>query len=67
MSASRSPRDFPPGLQGGLEHDDEDHRIGETGQQGPEGEGDLDRSHREQGHRKDDQRSDRGDPRAPKR
>ena len=32
-----SPRreDFPPGLAGGLEHDDEDHRVGETGQTGP--------------------------------
>ena len=38
-------RDFPPGLQGGLEHDDEDHRLGETGQTGPESPGDIDRSH----------------------
>lgn len=67
MSASRSPRDFPPGLQGGLEHDDEDHRIGETGQQGPEGEGDLDRSHREQGGRRDRPSADRESPRSPKR
>jgi hypothetical protein len=44
-----SPRreDFPPGLAGGLEHDDEDHRVGETGQTGPEAPGDIDRSHPE--------------------
>lgn len=48
MSASRSPKDFPPGLQGGLEHDDENHRVGETGQSGPEAPGDVDRSHPEQ-------------------
>ena len=24
------PQDFPPGLQGGLEHDDEGHRLGDT-------------------------------------
>jgi hypothetical protein len=39
--------DFPPGLAGGLEHDDEDHRVGETGQTGPEAVGDIDRSHPE--------------------
>lgn len=43
----RKTQDFPPGLQGGLEHDDEDHRLGETGQTGPESPGDLDRSHPE--------------------
>ncbi|MDN3921323.1 hypothetical protein [Roseateles violae] len=42
-------QDFPPGLQGGLEHDDEDHRLGETGQTGPEAPGDVDRSHPERG------------------
>jgi hypothetical protein len=42
-------QDFPPGLQGGLEHDDEDHRLGETGQTGPEAPGDLNRGHPEQG------------------
>lgn len=42
------PRDFPPGLQGGLEHDDEDHRLGETGQTGPEAPGDVNRGHPEQ-------------------
>ncbi len=41
----RRQQDFPPGLQGGLEHDDEDHRLGETGQVGPESPGDVDRSH----------------------
>jgi|GEM_PF-5126110 len=41
----RSASDFPPGLQGGLEHDSEDHRVGETGQTGPESPGDVDRSH----------------------
>ena len=40
-------QDFPPGLQGGLEHDDEDHRLGETGQTGPESPGDLNRGHPE--------------------
>jgi hypothetical protein len=39
--------DFPPGLAGGMEHDDEDHRVGETGQTGPEAVGDMDRSHPE--------------------
>jgi hypothetical protein len=42
------PQDFPPGLQGGLEHDDEDHRLGETGQTGPEAPGDINRAHPEQ-------------------
>lgn len=46
MSAS-SPKDFPPGLHGGVEHDAEDHRVGETGQTGPEAPGDIDRAHRE--------------------
>jgi len=41
--------DFPPGLEGGLEHDDEDHRLGETGQTGPEAPGDVNRGHPEQG------------------
>jgi hypothetical protein len=40
-------QDFPPGLQGGLEHDAEDHRLGETGQTGPESPGDINRSHPE--------------------
>jgi hypothetical protein len=40
-------KDFPPGLQGGLEHDDEDHRLGETGQSGPEAPGDINRGHPE--------------------
>lgn len=61
MMASSTPR-FPPGLQGGLEHDDEDHRIGETGQHGPEGDGDIDRSHREQGGKPDRSRSERETP-----
>ena len=47
MSTERKPRsrDFPPGLQGGLEHDADDHRTGETGQIGPEAPGDIDRAH----------------------
>ncbi|HEX2012623.1 MAG TPA: hypothetical protein VJN44_16980, partial [Roseateles sp.] len=44
---SSKQQDFPPGLQGGLEHDAEDHRLGETGQTGPEAPGDLNRSHPE--------------------
>jgi hypothetical protein len=40
-------QDFPPGLAGGLEHDDEDHRLGETGQTGPEAPGDINRGHPE--------------------
>lgn len=44
----RKTQGFPPGLQGGLEHDDEDHRLGETGQTGPESPGDVDRAHPEQ-------------------
>jgi hypothetical protein len=43
----RKQQDFPPGLAGGLEHDDEDHRLGETGQIGPESPGDIDRAHHE--------------------
>ena len=43
----RKTQDFPPGLQGGLEHDDEDHRLGETGQTGPESPGDVNRGHPE--------------------
>jgi hypothetical protein len=46
--AGRKFQDFPPGLQGGLEHDDEDHRLGETGQTGPESPGDINRGHPEQ-------------------
>jgi hypothetical protein len=45
--SGRKTQDFPPGLQGGLEHDDEDHRVGETGQTGPESPGDLNRGHPE--------------------
>jgi hypothetical protein len=52
-----SKQDFPPGLAGGLEHDDEDHRLGETGQIGPESPGDVDRSHPEQG---DESEADEG-------
>jgi len=44
----RKQQDFPPGLAGGLEHDDEDHRLGETGQTGPESPGDINRGHPEQ-------------------
>lgn len=44
MIAAASPR-FPPGLEGGLEHDSDDHRLGETGQTGPEAPGDIDRAH----------------------
>jgi len=47
--SGRRQQDFPPGLQGGLEHDDEDHRLGETGQTGPEAPGDVKRGHPEQG------------------
>lgn len=67
MIAPRSPRDFPPGLHGGLEHDDEDHRVGETGQHGPEGDGDIDRSHREQRDQEDGGGRDRDVPAAPRR
>jgi hypothetical protein len=42
------PKNFPPGLAGGLEHDDEDHRLGETGQVGPESPGDINRGHPDQ-------------------
>lgn len=48
MMGPRS-QDFPPGLAGGLEHDDEDHRLGETGQTGPESPGDINRAHPEEG------------------
>ncbi|HEX5685013.1 MAG TPA: hypothetical protein VFY73_13405 [Ideonella sp.] len=44
----RRTQDFPPGLQGGLEHDAEDHRLGEAGQTGPESPGDVNRGHPEQ-------------------
>jgi hypothetical protein len=54
------PQDFPPGLQGGLEHDDEDHRLGETGQTGPEGPGDINRGHPEQAGTDDKARKDSG-------
>jgi hypothetical protein len=47
--SGRRQHDFPPGLQGGLEHDDEDHRLGETSQTGPEAPGDVNRSHPERG------------------
>ncbi|WP_349741929.1 hypothetical protein [Roseateles cavernae] len=47
--SGRRQQDFPPGLQGGLEHDNEDHRLGETGQTGPEAPGDVNRSHPELG------------------
>lgn len=66
MMASSTPR-YPPGLNGGLEHDDEDHRVGETGQKGPEGDSDIDRSHRKQGGRDDDRGTSREAPNAPKR
>lgn len=46
--SGRRKQDFPPGLEGGLEHDDEDHRLGETGQTGPEAPGDINRGHPEQ-------------------
>lgn len=39
-----SPKDFPPGMHGGLENDREDHRVGEAGQTGPEAPGDIDRA-----------------------
>ncbi|MCX2863060.1 hypothetical protein OOZ63_14605 [Paucibacter sp. PLA-PC-4] len=63
MSGSRQ-QDFPPGLQGGLEHDNEDHRLGETGQTGPEAPGDVNRSHPELGDTKSDKAHD--EPAAPK-
>jgi hypothetical protein len=54
------PQDFPPGLQGGLEHDDEDHRLGETGQTGPEAPGDINRGHPEQTGTEDKAKKDSG-------
>jgi hypothetical protein len=60
----RRNQDFPPGLQGGLEHDNEDHRLGETGQTGPEAPGDVDRAHPEMPPAKDKQtESDADSPR----
>lgn len=59
------PQDFPPGLSGGLEHDDEDHRLGETGQTGPESPGDIDRAHPDREHADDD--ADDGDEAPPRR
>ena len=54
-------QDFPPGLAGGLEHDDEDHRLGETGQTGPESPGDINRGHPEQSDAEaDDEAADEG-------
>ena len=55
-------QDFPPGLAGGLEHDDEDHRLGETGQTGPESPGDINRGHPE---RRDAPVKDEGSDKAP--
>jgi len=54
------PQDSPPGLQGGLEHDDEDHRLGETGHTGPEGPGDINRGHPEHTGTEDKARTDSG-------
>lgn len=45
MTATPSSKDFPPGLQGGMENDESAHRVGETGQTGPEAPGDIDRGH----------------------
>jgi hypothetical protein len=45
--------DFPPGLQGGLEHDDEDHRLGEGGA-GPEAPEDAERNRAHPGKPADD-------------
>ncbi len=56
--SGRKPLDFPPGLQGGLEHDDEDHRLGETGQTGPEAPGEVNRGHPERGDPKADKPKD---------
>lgn len=62
MIGRRTP-DFPPGLQGGLEHDDEDHRLGEAGQTGPESPGDLNRAHPEQsGTKAEDKKPDPATP-----
>ncbi|UXH77462.1 hypothetical protein [Roseateles amylovorans] len=47
MSAPRPSKDYPPGLQGGMEHDEDAHRVGETGQTGPEATGDIQRGHPE--------------------
>jgi hypothetical protein len=56
----RRTQDFPPGLQGGLEHDAEDHRLGEAGQTGPESPGDVNRAHPEQGDTKADDKKPGG-------
>ena len=58
------PQDFPPGLQGGLEHDEEDHRLGETGQTGPEGPGNINCGHPEQTGTDDKAKKDSGKARA---
>lgn len=58
MSGPRQ-QDFPPGLYGGLEHDNEDHRLGETGQIGPEAPGDVNRGHAEHGGVKDENSADK--------
>ena len=50
----------PPGLKGGLEHNDEDHRLGEIGQTGPEAPGDINRGHPEQTSTEDKARKDSG-------
>jgi hypothetical protein len=52
------PRDFPPGLQGGLEHDDEDHRLGERGT-GPEAPEDAERNRAHPGKSDGDDESQR--------
>ena len=57
-------QDFPPGLAGGLEHDDEDHRLGETGQTGPEAPGDINRGHPERNDQAEDDESDEAEPRS---
>lgn len=53
--SGRHPQDFPPGLQGGLEHDEDSHRLGETGQVGSEAPGDINRGHPEQGEARSDE------------
>lgn len=53
MNAPRQPSEFPPGLQGGLEHDDEDHRLGERGA-GPEAPEDAERNRAHPGEQGDD-------------
>lgn len=45
MTTPPSRKDFPPGLEGGIENDQDDHRVGELGHTGPEAPGDVDRSH----------------------